>query len=215
MTTAIIIPACVLMPFLLYYEAKEIHKGILIFKTTLSILFVLTAMVQPRPLPSYFAWLVPGLICCLGGDVFLAMPQKRMFFPGLVSFLLGHLFYIICFFYTSPPSVWVILGALPVGVAGAYIFSRLQPYLNEMTLPVFAYIIVITVMVCGALSIFLSPELAEHGRLLVLAGALSFYLSDLFVARDRFVKKGALNRIIGLPLYFGGQFMLAFSVGYL
>jgi len=35
------------------------------------------------------------------------------------------------------------------------------------------------------------------------------------VARDRFVNKAAINRILGLPLYFGGQFLLAFSIGYL
>jgi hypothetical protein len=51
--------------------------------------------------------------------------------------------------------------------------------------------------------------------MLAFCGALSFYVSDLFVARDRFVKKGAINRILGLPLYFGGQFLLAFSIGYL
>ncbi|MBW2297136.1 MAG: lysoplasmalogenase, partial [Deltaproteobacteria bacterium] len=46
-------------------------------------------------------------------------------------------------------------------------------------------------------------------------GALSFYVSDLFVARDRFLKNESLNRLLGLPLYYGGQFLLAFSVGYL
>jgi hypothetical protein len=49
--------------------------------------------------------------------------------------------------------------------------------------------------------------------MLACAGALSFYVSDVFVARQRFVKSAFLNRLIGLPLYYGGQFMLAFSVG--
>jgi uncharacterized membrane protein YhhN len=47
------------------------------------------------------------------------------------------------------------------------------------------------------------------------AGAMGFYFSDLFVARERFLKKSFVNKMIGLPLYFIGQFLLAFSVGYL
>jgi hypothetical protein len=48
---------------------------------------------------------------------------------------------------------------------------------------------------------------------MVFSGALLFYLSDLFVARDRFIKNESLNRFVGLPMYYGGQFLLAFSVG--
>jgi hypothetical protein len=43
-------------------------------------------------------------------------------------------------------------------------------------------------------------------------GALGFYVSDVFVARQRFLKSEIVNRLIGLPLYYGGQFLLAFSV---
>ena len=215
MTATMVVLACILMPVLLYFESKEIPKGVLPVKTAISLLFVLTALVQPRPVPAYFLWLLPGLICCLGGDVFLALPREKMFFFGLISFLAGHLFYIICFFYTSPPSGLVLLVGLPVAIAGSWIFLRLTPHLGDMMMPVFVYIIVITIMVCGAFSILFKSELALPGRLLVLFGALSFYVSDLFVARDRFVRKGAINRILGLPLYFGGQFLLAFSIGYL
>jgi len=42
---------------------------------------------------------------------------------------------------------------------------------------------------------------------------VSFYISDLFVARDRFFKTEFSNRLLGLPLYYAGQFLLAFSVG--
>ncbi len=215
MATTTIILACILMPILLYYESKEIPKGILPVKTTISLLFVMAALIQPRPVPSYFAWLLPGLIFCLGGDVFLALPQKKMFFPGLVSFLVGHVFYVICFFYTAPPTASVLWGALPVSMASLWIFFRLKPHLGDMMIPVMAYVFVITIMVCGAFSLLLEPGLAFTGRMLAFCGALSFYISDLFVARDRFVKKGAVNRILGLPLYFGGQFLLAFSIGYL
>ncbi|TSA45075.1 MAG: lysoplasmalogenase, partial [Deltaproteobacteria bacterium] len=42
-----------------------------------------------------------------------------------------------------------------------------------------------------------------------------FYISDIFVARQRFVTPNYFNRAIGLPLYFAGQFMIAFSVRFI
>ena len=212
-STMMLFTACFLLPFLLYYETKEIPKKILPVKTAISLLFVATALLQPRPVPSYFARILPGLIFCLAGDVFLALPQKRMFFVGLLSFLTGHVFYIVCFFHQVHPTLWILLGAAPISIFSLWIFFRLKPHLGDMTVPVLAYIVVITIMVSGAFSLFLESELAFTGRILALCGAVCFFISDLFVARDRFIAKAAVNRFLGLPLYFGGQFLLAFSIG--
>lgn len=44
---------------------------------------------------------------------------------------------------------------------------------------------------------------------LLLAGAFLFFLSDLSVARERFVAPGFANKLWGLPFYYGGQLLLA------
>jgi uncharacterized membrane protein YhhN len=75
------------------------------------------------------------------------------------------------------------------------------------------YIVVITAMVVGAWTVVGDANLNLSGRLMVWIGAWSFYLSDIFVARDRFIKSELINRFTGLPLYYFGQFMLAFSIG--
>jgi len=155
------------------------------------------------------------LIFCLGGDVFLALPQQRMFLCGLVSFLLGHVCYVIGFFSVADLNPWTWGGGALSLAASALIFFWLRPHLGTMQVPVIAYVIVITAMVIGALTVIGDARLPSAGGLLVLCGAVSFYFSDIFVARDRFVKPGFTNRLLGLPLYYGGQFLLAFSVGFL
>ena len=90
---------------------------------------------------------------------------------------------------------------------------RLLPSLADMRVPVMAYIIVITAMVIGAFTVLGDTALHSTGRFMVLFGAVSFYISDLFVARDRFLKTEFANRLVGLPLYYAGQFLLAFSIG--
>jgi hypothetical protein len=40
---------------------------------------------------------------------------------------------------------------------------------------------------------------------------VAFAASDVSVARDRFVREDFLNRAWGLPLYYGGQLLIALS----
>ena len=70
-------------------------------------------------------------------------------------------------------------------------------------------------MVTGAWAVFAGTSFSFGGRWFVLAGAFLFYLSDLFVARNQFIQRDFINRLIGLPLYYLGQFLLAFSIGLL
>jgi hypothetical protein len=47
---------------------------------------------------------------------------------------------------------------------------------------------------------------------MVPVGALMFTASDIAVVRDRFVKRGFLNRLWGLPLYYAAQLIIAWSI---
>jgi uncharacterized membrane protein YhhN len=202
-----------LLAGLLFFENKESTFGKLLTKTPLSMLFLAAVLVQNHPDQWYFHFLFMGLFFCLGGDVFLALPSERMFLFGLVSFLLGHVFYVIGFVYLVHIGPLITLGTAIIFGVSAVVFLYLRPHLGEMTVPVLVYVAVISLMLSGALALLWAPTGTQTGRIMVFTGALLFYLSDLFVARDRFVKKESLNRYIGLPLYYGGQFLLAFSVG--
>jgi uncharacterized membrane protein YhhN len=214
LNTAIIIAAALLLAGLLFFENNGNQKGKLPTKTALSCLFIIAAVLQPHPLPAFFYILLVGLIFCLGGDVFLALPQEKMFLCGLVSFLLGHVCYVLGFFYAAELNPWTWGGSAAGLAVSSSVFFWLRPHLGSMLVPVIAYVVVITAMVIGAFTVFGDTGLNLTGRIMVLFGAVSFYLSDLFVARDRFLKTEFTNRLLGLPLYYAGQFLLAFSVAY-
>jgi len=44
-------------------------------------------------------------------------------------------------------------------------------------------------------------------------GALAFAVSDVAVARNRFVAPGPMNKAWGLPLYYAAQLAFALSLG--
>jgi uncharacterized membrane protein YhhN len=211
--TLIIAGAAGLLVSVLYFEKKENRKGLVPAKGVLSLMFIWAAMVQPCRFPVYSEFLMTGLGLCLVGDVCLALPHKRTFSLGLISFLLGHVFYILGFFWVSKANLWMWAGSSIAVIVSAAVYSWLKPHLGGMRGAVLLYILVITVMVSGSSRIMGDTSLWLPGRVMVFIGSTSFYFSDIFVARDRFLKKQFVNRLVGLPMYYLGQFLLAFSPG--
>ncbi len=210
-----IILGIILLLGLLYYEKKKYRFPLLIVKSILSLLFVTTALLQPHPVPAYYHYLLVGLIFCLIGDVCLGLPQEKAFMGGLVAFLIGHIFYIFSFSSLTQIDHWISAGLFIIFGLSALIFLWLRPHLKAMLIPVLLYILVITVMASGAWAVFSKSFFPISGRAFIFTGALCFYFSDLFIARDKFIKEEYRNRLLGLPLYYAGQFLLAFSVGFL
>ncbi|MEW6665631.1 MAG: lysoplasmalogenase [Thermodesulfobacteriota bacterium] len=207
----IIALATVLLSVVLFAEKGENRRLLVPSKGILSLLFVLAALVEPRPLPGYQVPLLWGLVFCLLGDICLALPQRKAFLLGLFSFLIGHAFYVVAFLAAGKAGLWTLLGALATCGVSGWIYRWLSPHLGRMRGPVVAYILLITAMVACAFSVLERGDLLLEARVIVLAGAICFYLSDIFVARDRFVRNEFLNRAAGLPLYYAAQFLLAFS----
>ena len=205
--------AIVLLAGLLFFEKKENRKGLLPTKTLLSLLFLITGISQIHFIQPYTLFIMMGLLFCLGGDVFLALPQDRMFLFGLVSFLLGHVCYVIGFVWIASLGKLTLTGAMVTMVLSGFVFAWLRPHLGPMKKPVIAYILVISLMFIGAWSVLGMTHQPLMARLFVFTGAACFYISDIFVARDRFLKNEFINRLLGLPLYYLAQFMIAFSIG--
>jgi uncharacterized membrane protein YhhN len=203
-----------LLVVLLYFEKTGLPFGRIVTKSLLSLLFVITVFLQPDANEAFTRYLKIGLILCLGGDVFLALPGLKWFRTGLAAFLLGHGLYILAFNSLVPFNGWFSPGDFLILGISLGACRWLWPHLGAMKLPVLAYVAVITLMVFGAWAVFNRLDLPFTGKALIFWGAILFYLSDLFVARDQFIKKAFSNRLISLPLYYTGQFLLAFSPGF-
>jgi len=213
-TFVILVLAVALLCGLLFAEKKDNLKGILLTKPILSGLFIATALSQPHHAEPYFYLILTGLVFCFAGDICLAFFfKRRVFTVGLAFFLAGHIFYVLAFFITAGFTTGTCVSLVGTSVISLFVFTRLRPHLDSMIGPVIAYIVIISLMVVGAASLAGCQDFSLHARVLVMAGSLLFYVSDLFVARHRFVKKNIINRYLGLPMYYAAQFMLAFSVG--
>ncbi len=169
------------------------------FKIAASAGFVALALALRPETPSG-RWILAGLCLSAAGDVLLLARSRRGFLAGLVAFLLAHLAYAAAFWPAASRSHWTSAAIL---TATALALRWLWPHLGSMRLPVVAYCAVIGLMLWLALGMD-RPEI----RL----GGLLFWVSDLLVARHRFVRAEPLNRLAGLPLYYAGQYLIALSL---
>lgn len=173
---------------------------------TASALFVLMGLCGRWDHPGLRIPFRLGLVACAAGDVL----GPRNFHLGVICFLLAHLaFSVGCLNHGVEWSrVWrwlpVVMFASLVLVGG-----WLWPHLPDRDRPlIVAYTAVISVM--AWLAAGLRPSTL---RPWLWAGAWIFYLSDIFVARWRFVDLSSLNGLVCYPLYYFACTLLAWAAG--
>ncbi|MCB9745845.1 MAG: lysoplasmalogenase [Alphaproteobacteria bacterium] len=128
----------------------------------------------------YSRLLAAGFFMSALGDLFLAL--EGLFLPGLGSFLVAHVLYIVAFSMDRP--TLHPLRAIPFALFAGLVLTVLWPGLGDMALPVAVYTCVISTMLWRAAA-RLDPE--EGLRTWVgFMGAGSFALSDSMIAVNLF-----------------------------
>lgn len=194
---------------LLMAERRQIREGVWLTKPVAAAAYVWAALGWGALETLYGRWLLVGLVLCWFGDVLLIPKKRRAWFRvGILAFLSGHLAYIVAFLNLEPSWGGWGIGALTAGILAWTIARWLGPQLPAgFRGLVAAYVVVICAMLVAAFG----GALGAGPRTIAL-GASLFALSDVFVARDRFVSHGFVNRAWGLPLYFAAQLILASTV---
>ena len=192
---------------LLVSDVRGWRAGVWIFKPLASAGFIAVALAAGALDHGYGRIVLVALGLCWLGDVLLIPANERIFAIGIASFLLGHLAFLAAFVLRGVAPAWGFVALLVLAAPSFWMLRWLGPHLSRgMRAPVTAYVCVISLMVAAAAGSYVAAPAAT-----LLAGAIAFLLSDVSVARDRFVDPGFVNRAWGLPLYYVAQLLLASS----
>lgn len=193
---------------LLSSEFRGSRTGIWLVKPLASTGFVAAVLAAGGLESGYGRCILVALVLSWWGDVLLIPRARGAFLAGLVSFLLGHVAFAAGFAFRGLDALWVGVALIPVVPASFLILRWLRPHVGPaMRAPLYAYTGVISAMVLLA-----AGTVGAHGRPTILLGAVAFCVSDLAVARERFVFHTFANKTWGLPLYYGAQLILASTV---
>jgi uncharacterized membrane protein YhhN len=193
---------------LLLSESRGSRSGVWVWKPLASTGFVATALAAGALDSTYGHWVLAALLLSWWGDVLLIPRARAAFALGLASFLAGHLAFAGGFVARGVSLPWLFAIAIVLIAPALVVLRWLAPHVpDSLRVPVRAYVVAISAMVACAFATW-----AHAGGAGLLLGALMFFVSDLAVARERFVANGFVNKTWGLPLYYGGQLLLAASV---
>jgi uncharacterized membrane protein YhhN len=193
--------------WLLVAERRGSQTGIWVWKPFASMGFLATALSAGALDSTYGRFVFVALCLCWLGDVLLIPKDERIFRAGILSFLAGHLGFVAAFVARGIEPVAFAVAIALVTLPSWRTLRWLVPHLSgDFRAPVTVYVSVISLMVASAVATY-----AESRCVPLLAGALAFAVSDLSVARDRFVRAEFVNRAWGLPLYYGAVLLLALS----
>ena len=209
MINALLILAALLSAGVVFRSEQLGSKGLLYVAKPLTVISIglIAVLAWPIVHPVYRQLIVLGLAASLVGDVFLMLPKDR-FLPGLVAFLLAHLFYVTAF--ATRLEGFSVLAFLPYVVALLFVTKLLWPHLGRLKIPVIIYSATIAAMAGTAFGVAM-----EVGTLTAWCGAAGgalFVISDAALAFNRFIGRFGGAQYVILGTYFIAQTLIALSV---
>jgi uncharacterized membrane protein YhhN len=145
----------------------------------------------------------------LGDLLLIPSGTGACFRAGMASFAAAHLAFSAAFLRAGVAPRPALAAAAVAAPALLAVSAWLRPRLHGP----FGVAVSVYLAVIGAMVALAAGAAATLGRPGLAAGAMLFALSDLSVARERFVAPGLVNSLWGLPLYFGAQLVLALASG--
>lgn len=155
-------------------------------------------------------WALAGLVLGAVGDLLLLADAKRPFLAGIIAFLLGHLAYVGALWPLGVALKPAAAAFAVMVVVGGLVLRWTREGAGRLWAAVGLYVAVIAVMVAAAVGVA-AHDPTRWRRVLGIA-AVVFAASDILVARQRFVVRSPMNRVIGLPLYYAAQVAIAVAM---
>ncbi len=157
----------------------------IVMKAVTSLFFILAGFCgyrRSKENQTFSRLLMIAFVCCMAGDVLLALDSSGLLFViGVISFAGAHILFSVAFCRISPVKKTDII-AMAVLFAGSTLLLCLGNFEFQGLLPVLVlYAAIISFMVIKALSLWRCRKGRAIGIKLIMAGGVFFILSDFLL----------------------------------
>jgi len=173
-------------------------------------------------IPEFIGWILLGLASGMIGDIVLALrplrpkeEDKLIIVFGIISFSMGHLFYLTALLMMSTFS-WISLVVGLIAFTLVIVMSDIMKFdMKAARIPSYVYAFLIFFMV--GQSVMAGSQLNfQTSSVLFLLGAILFGVSDLILAPIYYTDKTSKLMItLNLLAYYGAQILIASSIAFM
>lgn len=205
----------------IYIESKKDYIKAVILKGSASLCFLTTGIVGFAASSNkvFSSLILAGLILGVIGDILLNLrfvlknKSQLVFLIGTISFLFGHIFYIIALFLVSKANMLYIpiIMALAITFIVGYFIFKLLKVKNELKIFGCAYILIVSLFM--SIATYNLSAIVNNQTILAAVGSILFFLSDVILIFNSFGPNPKLYfRASNLILYFLGQILIGFCL---
>ncbi len=158
-------------------------------------------------------FIVIGLLFGLGGDISLMFREQsqKAFLIGLLSFMIGHIVYMIAFSlgtnFFEAIQWWAVLLVVPYPVVALLLNKSLKEHMGKMKIPAMVYMGIILAMSAFALLRGFSTNPLSFW--FVFLGSVMFIISDAVLAFEQFKNMVVYNHAVVMATYITAQLLIA------
>lgn len=215
--------ALVMMVIYILVELTQKPLYALFMKALASLSFILLGVTRllfvQSAYPELLGWVLLGLASGLIGDIVLALrplrpkeEDKIIIVLGIISFALGHLFYLVGL-STIESISWIgyVMGMVAMGIV--IIMSKIMKFeMGIARIPSYLYAFMIFLMI-GQGIVLMTSRPQEIAYLLFMIGAILFGISDLILAPIYYIPQTSKMMIVlNLLTYYVAQIFIALSL---
>lgn len=188
--------------YIFFVPAEPVSTKIM-FKLIPMLLILLFAFIQPSGEPQKYKTLIlSGLFVCMLADGLI-----YWFIIGLITFLIGHIWYIFAFKQIKRKSLpkWAVALLLAYGLAMVIWLAGTLWSQGDIVLAIAVVIYIAVILMMGWNAFQTANKFA-------ITGAFLFIFSDSVLAINKFILDVPYSNVLIMISYYGAQFLFAYSI---
>jgi len=218
--------AVIMMVIYILVELTQKPLYALFIKALASLSFILLGVTRllfvQSAYPKSLGWILLGLACGLIGDLVLALrplrpkeEDKIIIVLGIISFALGHLFYLVGL-STIESISWISYLIGFVAMVIVIIMSKIMKFeMGIARIPSYLYAFMIFLMIGQGIVLMMGYP-TEIAYLIFMIGAILFGISDLILAPIYYTPQSSKMMVVfNLVTYYGAQILIALSIWFI
>jgi len=191
------------------------YRGILFLKYLLTpmitacAVFIVLISIGFYGIDRYNFLIFSSLLAALAADTLLMLEETSYLKNGIIFFMMSHLLYIAAFCSELTFKPWNVILLLFICLVNFFFIRIMKRHAGRMLIPVILYVLMIDTM--GYLALTKLNNGAGRYEIVLASAAVLFWISDLILSVNAFVKKIPHSTVYTWLFYAPAQFLFAVS----